>query len=47
MRISEVTKGQHEGSCGDGTALYLDHINVNTPVMILYSFAKLPVEESG
>ena len=24
----------------DGTVVYLDHVNVNTPVMILYSFAR-------
>lgn len=31
-------KGQTEGCCDDGNNLYLDHININSLVVILYCF---------
>ena len=46
--LGMVIKGQHEGPIGDGTVRYLDHINVNILVMILYTFARYyPVKKVG
>lgn len=39
--VGVVIKGRQEGPCGGRTALCLDCISVNVPVMILYYTCKM------